>query len=295
MKKLIVIAGPTASGKTALALKLATHFQTAVLSGDSRQCYHEMSIGVAKPSPTQLQQVPHYFIGSHSIHDQVSAGIYEQYGLACLQELFKKKDVVICVGGTGLYLQALCEGLDPLPEVPVAVNQDVEEGFAQQGLIWLQEEIKYHDPLFAQQGEMTNPARLMRALAFVRAHGISILSMHTAKKRKRPFEIYPYALQIDRATLHAHIQQRTHSMMDMGLLDEVRTLLPHQSLRCLRSVGYSELFAHLDGQMSLDEAVEKIIQHTRQYAKRQITWFKHQGAYTWMTAEEIYNDVLLHL
>lgn len=285
-KTIIVVAGPTAVGKTALAIQLAEHFKTSILSADSRQCYRELNIGVAKPTPEELQQVPHYFINSHSIHDQVDVAVYEQYALQTLQLLFAEKDVVIVVGGTGLYIRALCEGIDAMPEIPDATRQQVRQGFYTGGLAWLQQQVQLLDPLFFSSGEIQNPHRLMRALEFVMATGQSIKSFQRGKPVERPFNIIKIGLVLPRELLIARVHQRVDSMMELGLAEEAKSLLPYQNLQALQTVGYRELFDHYNGICSLEAAVEFIKTNTRQYAKRQMTWFKKDTAIHWFSPDD---------
>lgn len=289
-KKLIVVGGPTASGKTGLAILLAQHFNTEILSADSRQCYRELNIGVAKPYPGELELVPHHFINSHSIEDEVSAGIYERYAMNCLEELFKKYDKVICVGGTGMYLKALCEGIDEMPIVDPKVDEEILASYKANGIEWLQNELRTADPDFIQIGEIQNPARMLRALSFIRSNGQSILAFRTQEKKPRNFDIIRYAIDLDRDELYNRINYRVDDMMHDGLYDEVESLLPYQDLKSLNTVGYTELFDYFNDKSTIEESIDKIKQHTRNYAKRQITWFKHQGDYKWLSAEAIFEE-----
>ena len=292
MKKIIVIAGPTASGKTDVAIALAKHFNTKIVSADSRQCYRELNIGVAKPSAEQLAQVHHYFINSHSINEALNVADYEQLALSYLQEIFTTNDTAIVVGGTGLYLNALCHGIDSMPAIDPAINEAVNLQYKQKGIAWLQACIGAEDKLFAQNGEMQNPARLIRALVFVRSTGASILAYRTKQKVKRDFEIIKYAIDMPREMLYERINRRVDMMMQEGHLEEVTALLPYQHLKNLATVGYSEIFDYLNGKTTLESAIEKMKQNTRRYAKRQITWFKKDEQYKWMSAKEILEDVV---
>ncbi len=273
-KKLYVVAGPTASGKTAFAIQLAQYFQTSIVSADSRQCYQEMTIGTAKPSIIELETVPHFFINSHSIFEEVNAAQYEDLALSHLENLFKEKEVVVVCGGTGLYIQALCEGLDTMPSINKSIETEVNKTYNEKGIQWLQEAVHQEDPLFYSQGEIHNPARLLRALIFKKSVGKSILHYRTGEKKQRNFEVHYFVLDLPREQLYQRINQRVDTMMQQGLLNEVQELYPYKHLKNLQTVGYSELFDFLEGKYSLPQAVEKIKQHTRNYAKRQITWFK---------------------
>lgn len=277
MKQLLVLGGPTASGKTALAIEWALRHQTEIVSADSRQCYRELHIGVAKPTDEELQTVPHHFINSHSIHDHVTAADYESFGLNTVKQLFEKHDTVICVGGTGLYIKALCEGMDWMPPIQPDIQREVENNYQELGLTWLQDEVKRTDPLFFEQGEIHNPARLIRALSFKRSTGESIVAYRTGEKKQRAFNIQYFMLEPDRSVLYDRINQRVDQMLEQGLLAEVEQLRPFQHLKNLQTVGYQELFPYFSGECSLDESIAKIKQHTRNYAKRQLTWFRNQG------------------
>lgn len=282
MNTVIIISGPTAVGKTSFAIQLAQHFQTDIISADSRQCYKEMKIGVARPSEQELAAVKHYFIASHSVTEDLNAGSFEKYALAAVDEIFQKNKVAIMVGGTGLYIKAFCEGIDPMPVVPDDVRKQVVEGYEQKGLIWLQKELQQKDPAFWDVAEQQNPQRLMRALEVLYATGQSIMVYRTAKKAERPFKIIKIGLELPKEELHTRIHQRVDQMMEDGLLEEVKSLIPYRSHNALQTVGYREMFDHLDGKSSLEEAVAQIKTNTRHYAKRQMTWFKKDGEIKWM-------------
>jgi tRNA dimethylallyltransferase len=285
-KTIIVVAGPTAVGKTAVAIQLAQYYNTAIVSADSRQCYRELNIGVAKPSAQELASVHHYFINSHSIHDQVDAAGYEQYALQSLGEIFREKDIAVVAGGTGLYLKALCEGMDVMPAIPASVRQQVRNGFYENGIEWLQKEVQQLDPLFYATGEIKNPHRLMRALEFVRATGESIKTFQKGRPEQRPFNIIKIGLELPREELNHRIHFRVDDMINNGLAAEVKTLLPFQHLPALQTVGYKELFDHFQGLSSMEAAVEFIKRNTRQYAKRQLTWFRKDASIKWFSPME---------
>lgn len=280
-KTVIVIAGPTAVGKTAVAIQLAKHFNTEIISADSRQCFKELKIGVARPSDEELLQVKHHFIASHSIHEEVTAVTFEQYALQKVRELFKQNDVVIIVGGTGLYIKAFCEGLDIIPEIDPAIRQNIITTYEEKGIAWLQEQLKEKDPAFAAAGEMQNPQRMMRALEVMGSTGQSILSFRKGEKAQRDFTIIKIGLQLPKEELHRNIHTRVDQMMQAGLLDEVKQLLSYRHLNALQTVGYAELFDYLNGNLALEEAVERIKINTRQYAKRQMTWFRKDKEIQW--------------
>ncbi len=285
-KTLLVIAGPTAVGKTAVALGVAEQLETSIISADSRQCYREMRIGTAVPSAEDLARVPHYFIGSHSVHNPVTAAGFEALALAWLAEIFETRDAAVVCGGTGLYIRALCEGLDEMPPVPKETTDAVQAAYNAGGMPWLQAAVEAEDPHFFAHGERENPARMTRALSFVRATGQSILHYRSGAKKARPFRIVKIGLEVPRESLYARINARVDSMMRAGLLKEARSLYSLRHLPPLQTVGYAELFEHFDGKISLAGAVEKIKQHTRNYAKRQMTWFKKDAEVRWMDAEE---------
>lgn len=285
-KTAIVIAGPTAIGKTRLAIQLAQHFGTEIVSADSRQCYTELNIGVAKPSPEELQTVHHYFINSHSIHQQVDAAVYEQYALDSLAKIFEQNDTAIVVGGTGLYIKALCEGVDEMPAIPENIREEVRAGFRESGIEWLRQEVSQLDPLYFQTGEIQNPHRLMRALEFFKATGQSIRTFQKGAVKERSFNIVKIGLQLPKEELYQRIHIRVDQMIEQGLVEEVRGLLPFQELKALQTVGYKEIFDHLNGLCSLDAAVEFIKTSTRQYAKRQMTWFKKDAGFEWFSPFE---------
>ena len=282
LKTVIIIAGPTAAGKTAIAVQLAQHFKTEIISADSRQCYKELNIGVAKPSAFDLSVVKHHFISSHSIQEKVNAAVFEKYALDSVADIFNNRNVAIMVGGTGLYIKAFTEGIDEIPEVPAELHQRIIDEYTKNGLPWLQQQVQLKDSIFFSQGEMQNPHRLMRALE-VREHtGKSITTFRKRKTVQRPFNIVKVGLEVPKEVLHQHINNRVEQMIGAGLVEEVRSLMPFQQLNALQTVGYRELFEHLSGKTSLNEAVKLIKQNTRQYAKRQMTWFKKDTDIEWV-------------
>ncbi|HQV05421.1 MAG: tRNA (adenosine(37)-N6)-dimethylallyltransferase MiaA [Chitinophagaceae bacterium] len=286
-KTVILIVGPTAVGKTAVAIQLAQQFHTEIISADSRQCFKELNIGVARPSKEELAMVRHHFIASHSIRDDVTAVSFEQFALQKVTNLFSNYQQVIMVGGTGLYIKAFCEGLDAIPETEPLLRKKIIAKYDKQGMEWLCNELKEKDPLFFQQGEMQNPQRMIRALEVVETTGQSILYFHQKQSVKRNFSIIKLGLNLPREELKNRIDARVDAMMNEGLLDEVRALKPYQNLNALQTVGYKELFAYLDNKMSLDEAIERIKISTRQYAKRQLTWFRKDKEIRWFHPEQI--------
>jgi tRNA dimethylallyltransferase len=273
-KKVYIIAGPTAVGKTAQAIELAQQLGASIISADSRQCYKELNIGVARPSATELATVPHYFVATHSVAEDINAGYFEQYALQKVADLFQENDAVVLVGGTGLYIKAFCEGIDPMPLIPEGVRADIINNYEQKGLIWLQAELKHRDPLFWNTAEQQNPQRLMRALEVLNATGKSIMEFRSAAKKQRPFQIETKLLDMPMDVLTKRIDIRVDAMVEAGLVDEVKSVIAYRDKTALQTVGYKEIFDHLDGKISLDEAIHQIKVHTRQYAKRQLTWFR---------------------
>ena len=243
----IVIAGPTAVGKTSLAIQLAQALNTHIISADSRQCYQELDIAVAKPSPEQLTAVKHYFIGSHSIYQKGDAGLFEQYALQSAEEIFTHNKVAVMVGGTGLYINAFCNGIDSMPAVDNTIRNQVVEQYNAQGLQWLQQQVQEKDTAFWQVAEQQNPQRLMRALEFVLSTGESITNYRKGIAVKRPFRIIKVALQLPKELLQNNINTRVDEMVESGLLKEAEQLLPHRHLNALQTVGYTELFDYFDG------------------------------------------------
>jgi tRNA dimethylallyltransferase len=280
-KTVIIIAGPTAVGKTSFAIEVAKYFKTEIISADSRQCYKELNIGVARPSERELQEVKHHFIASHSIHEKINAASFEAYALEKADEIFEKNGVAVMVGGTGLYIKAFCEGMDEIPEVPEVVRNEIVNQYQHQGIEWLQQEVQRSDPKFYAVGEHKNPHRLMRALEVFKATGKSVLDFRKGNKAIRDFNIVKIALQLTREELHRNIESRVDKMMEMGLLEEVRSLIPYQHLNALQTVGYKELLGYFNGEIDLQTAVALVKRNTKQYAKRQMTWFKKDKEYYW--------------
>ena len=277
----IIIAGSTAVGKTSLAIQLAQHFSTEIISCDSRQCFKELNIGVAKPAAEELAAVKHYFINSHSIHDAVNAATFEQYALEKVNSIFSKHKIAIMVGGTGLYIKAFCDGMDEVPEVNPSVRNTIVTNYNNNGIEWLREQVKKNDEIFFIKGEIFNPQRMMRALEVKMSTGKSILDFHSKKKKPRNFNVIKIGLELPRPELVERINKRVDMMMQDGLVAEVKSLLPYQHLNALQTVGYRELFSYFENEMSLSQAVEAIKINTRQYAKRQMTWFKKDKEIKW--------------
>lgn len=273
-KYLIVVGGTTASGKTGFAIRLAQHFNTSIISVDSRQFFREMSIGTAKPSADELIEAPHHFIGHRSILNRYSAGDFETEALALLDQLFQETDVVIACGGSGLYLKAITEGLDIFPEVPLATRQAIEKEYEEKGLAWLQTRLQQVDPVYYKIIDLQNPHRLIRALSVYEASGKAFSSFQQQQRPERDFQAIYLQLYWPREQQYQRINQRVDLMMEAGQLEEAKTLFEHRHLTALQTVGYQELFTHLEGDITLGEAVDLIKRNTRRYAKRQLTWMR---------------------
>jgi len=279
----IIIVGPTAVGKTAAAIRLAQRLNTKIISADSRQCYKELNIGVAKPSPQELEAVHHYFINTYSIIEAVNAADFEQLALEWTAEIFRESPVAVMVGGTGLYIRAFTNGLDAIPPVDQTIRGHIRDHYDEHGLAWLQNEIQKYDPEYYTKGEIYNPRRLMRALEVRMSTGQSILSFQNRQPQERPFQIKMIGLNLPREELNQRISDRVNNMMATGLLAEAEALLPYRHHNALQTVGYKELFHYFDeqGKESLEQAVLSIKTNTRQYAKRQLTWFHRDLSIRW--------------
>lgn len=280
-KTLVVVVGPTAVGKTATAIFLAQHFRTDILSADSRQFYKEMSIGTAKPDADELAAAPHHFINSHSIEEDYSAGDFERDALTLLHTLFEKQDVVIMVGGSGLFVRAVCEGLDDLPKAPDGVRDRLNKEFEEKGLAPLKARLQEIDPTYYAVADMDNPQRVIRALEVFEATGKPMSFYQKKDVNKRSFNIVTVGLNMDRDKLYDRINLRVDNMVESGLIEEVKSLASYRHKPALLTVGYSEIFDYMEGNLSLQEAIDKVKQNSRRYAKRQITWFKKYGNTTW--------------
>jgi tRNA dimethylallyltransferase len=288
-KKLIVVVGPTAVGKTAMAIALAKHFKTEIISADSRQFYKEMSIGTAKPDAHERAEVKHHFIDSHTIEEEYSAGDFERDALSLLDTLFERHDVIVMVGGSGLFIRAVCEGLDNLPKAPAAVRKRLNGIFEQKGLEPLQQKLKKVDPDYYHHADIHNPQRVIRALEVYEATGQPFSSYRVREMVERPFEVVTIGLNMERQKLYDRINLRVDKMIESGLVDEVRSLLPYRNnpAPALLTVGYAEIFDFIDGEITLEDAISRIKQNSRRYAKRQITWFKKYGDTVWFEPGDV--------
>ena len=283
-KTLIVITGPTASGKTDAAIKLAQHFNTVIVSADSRQFFREMSIGTAKPTVEELAAAGHFFINSHSITEPFSVGDFEREGMKLLSELFSKHDIVIMAGGSGLYIRAITEGFDELPAADPGIRDRLNTELALNGIGALQKRLKDVDPSYYAEADINNPQRVIRALEVYETTGNPISHYRMAKRNKRPFNIIKFGLDMPREQLYDRINRRVEIMMKDGLPEEVAGLTKYRQYNALNTVGYSELFDFFEGKTDMDTAVEKIKQNTRRFAKRQLTWFRKDKEIIWMDA-----------
>ena len=292
-KTVYIIVGPTAVGKTAFAISLAQQLNTEIISADARQCYQEMNIGVARPSIAELNAVPHHFMASHSVHEVVNASVFEEYALEIVNTLFKTKDTLVMVGGTGLYIKAFCEGLDRIPSIAPEIREGIIQQYEKLGLRWLQKEVSVKDPQYWEKGEQQNPQRLMRALEVKLGTGNSIVSFQQKNKVTRPFNIVKIGLEMPRDLLYERINQRVLKMVKDGLELEAKSLLPHARLNALQTVGYSEWIPFFDGKIELLRVLEMIQQNTRHYAKRQLTWFKKDPEINWYQASSIKADQII--
>ena len=287
MKTLVVIAGPTASGKTNFSIQLAKALQTVIISADSRQFYREMRIGTAAPTPNELLEVKHYNVHNISIQDKYDVADYEKDVIALLDKLFQEHETIVLTGGSGLFIDAVCNGIDVMPDVQDDIRKKVEKLYHEGGLKALQDEVKRLDPDYYELVDRQNPRRLQRALEVCYQTGRPFSSFRKGNAAQRDFRILKFALLWDRDELNQRIDRRVDLMMEQGLLEEARGLYPMRQLNALNTVGYKELFAFFDGQCNLEEAVEQIKVHTRQYAKRQMTWLRRDATYVWIRPDEV--------
>ena len=292
-KTLLTIVGPTAIGKTRMAIALATHFGTEILSCDSRQFFKELRIGTAVPSAGELMAVPHHFIQHKSIFEAYSVGDFERDAIALLDKLFKKHDVVVMVGGSGLYAKAIIDGLDDFPEVDEVIRQELNEAYAQKGIEYLQELLKTLDEVQYNQMDVQNPQRLIRALEVCRASGKPYSSFLQRKEKQRDFTSVQIGLTADRTEVYERINKRVDMMLEEGLLIEAQDMMPYKHLNALQTVGYKELFSFFEGECSFEAAIEAIKMNTRRFAKRQFTWFQKDKRIKWFDYRSSLEEVVL--
>ena len=286
-KTLIVITGPTAVGKTALCLDIAQHFGIPVINADSRQIYKELKIGTASPTIEQMRRVPHYFVGSLSLHDYYSASLFEQQALEILQREFEHSDYALLTGGSMMYIDAVCNGIDEIPTVDDATREALKARLSSEGLEPLVEELRRLDPEYYEIVDKQNPRRVVHGLEICLMTGKTYTSFRKREKKERPFRIVKIGLNRDREELYNRINQRVDQMMTDGLLDEAQRLYPMRHMNALNTVGYKEMFAYIDGTWTLEEAVERIKGNTRRYARKQLTWYKKDEQIRWFHPDEI--------
>ena len=291
---LIVLIGPTGVGKTELSLSIAEHFHTSILSSDSRQLYADLKIGTAAPTPEQLARVPHHFVGTLKLTDYYSAAQYEADVMKKLEELFSLNEVVVLTGGSMMYVDAICKGIDDIPTVDKETRELMLQKYAEEGLDHLCAELKLLDPEYYQIVDLKNPKRVIHALEICYMTGKSYTSFRTQSIKKRPFRIIKIGLTREREELYERINRRVDEMLDAGLLEEVKAVYPYKELNSLNTVGYKELFKYLDGEWTLEFAIEKIKQNSRIYSRKQMTWFKRDNEIHWFhpdQKEEIMNYI----
>ena len=290
-KTLVVVTGPTAGGKTSLAIQLGLDLNTEIVSADSRQFYKEIKIGTAAPTIEELSKVKHYLVGNLSINDSYNVYQYEKEALECLDQIFAHHDYAVLVGGSGLYIDAICNGIDDIPDTPPDIRTRLQEEFKEKGIEWLQEQVRKTDPKYFDKTDQNNPKRLLRALEVSEVSGKPFSSFHRSSPKQRPFNIIKIGVLWDRSVLIDRIHQRVDLMIQEGLLDEVKEMYPFKHQNALNTVGYKEIFDHLDGKCSFDEAVEKIKTNTRRYAKRQMTWFRKDEKIKWFSPNS-YKEII---
>lgn len=293
-RRLIVIVGPTGSGKTDLSIRLACHYAAPILSMDSRQFYRGIPIGTAQPTPEQLARAEHHLIASHALEDGLNCGSYEQLALSILEELFQHHDTVVAVGGSGLYVQALCEGMDELPEADEALRKELNRRLHEEGLEALAAELQKLDPIYWAEVDRQNPARVMRALEVCLRSGRPYSEMRTGRRHLRNFGILKIGVDMPRDQLYERINRRVDLMIEQGLEEEARKVYPLRRLNALQTVGYKELFTWFDGKISREEAIELIKRNSRRYAKRQLTWFRRDEAVHWFHPADI-EPIIAHI
>lgn len=289
-KHLIVIVGPTAVGKTALCVSLAKHLETVILSADSRQFYKEMSTGTAKPTQKEMQGVPHHFVNNRNINQEYNAGQFEHDAISVLDNIFEKNDAAILTGGSGLYINAVCDGIDDIPS-SVAIRKELDDKFEKEGLEKLVDELKKVDPMYYEVVDKNNPHRVIRALEVYRNTGRTYSSYRTNTRSQRPFSILKIGLDRPREELYQRIDNRMDLMIEAGLFKEAEKLYPYKAHNALQTVGYKEVFDYLDGQYDHNEAIRLLKRNSRRYAKRQLTWFRKDEEIHWFHPDN-YDEIV---
>ncbi|MCX8489871.1 MAG: tRNA (adenosine(37)-N6)-dimethylallyltransferase MiaA [Cyclobacteriaceae bacterium] len=290
-KKLVVLVGPTAVGKTAVAITLAVQWRTEIISADSRQIYKELEIGTAKPSEDELSKVRHHFVNCKSIEEGYSAGQFGRDAMEQINQLFGDKESLILCGGSGLYIKSLLEGFDEMPEVDEDMRKNIIEKYTERGLRWLQEEVEKVDPVYFSLIDKQNPHRLMRALELNLASGQPMHELRKRNKIELPFQVIKIGLELPRDELYQRIDLRMDQMIEKGLFEEAERFYPQRQLNALQTVGYQEIFDFMDGKYDREEAIRLLKRNSRHYAKRQLTWFKRDQEIRWMRPEEVLKEV----
>lgn len=293
-KNLIVIVGPTAVGKTGLAIKLAEFYKTEIISADSRQIYKELEIGTAKPSLEELLHVKHHFINTKSVEEEYDAGTFGREAREVIDELFKTHDQVVMCGGSGLYIKSVLEGFDDLPDVPAEIRIKIVDEYGRKGLGWLQEEVATQDPDYFEVVDRQNPQRLMRSLEIIRSTGKAFSGFHKKKKIDLPFRVVKIGLELGRLELYERIDKRMDSMVEKGVFDEAEKFFTLRQRNALQTVGYLEAFGFFEGMYDREEAIRLMKRNSRRYAKRQLTWFRKDKEIRWFHPED-WNGTLDHL
>lgn len=284
---LVVILGPTAIGKSALSLQIAEHFGTEIVSADSRQIYREMQIGTAAPPPHELVRVKHHFVGTRSIFDYYSASRFEQEALVVLQEIFARQPLAVLSGGSMLYADALCFGIDDLPAIDPELRKSLTDSLHQKGIDHLRKELQRLDPNYYSEVDLKNPKRLLHALEIIHTTGVPYSTLRTAPRKERPFQMLRIGLNASREMIYQRINQRVDQMVDAGLEEEARRLYPYRHQNAMLTVGYREWFDHFDGKWSHEEAIERIKGNTRRYARKQLTWYKRDTTIHWVEINQL--------
>ncbi len=286
-KRLIVVVGPTAVGKTEVAIRLAEHYNTEIISADSRQIFKELEIGTAKPTTEELARIHHHFVNTHSITEDFDAGEYGRKALDCIHQLFNTHNTLILCGGSGLYIKSVLEGFDEMPEIPAGIREKIVEEFKSHGLLWLQKEVEAADPDYYADVDSKNPQRLMRALELYRVANIPVKQLRKRKKIEHSFEVIKIGLEVNREELYERIDSRMDRMIEMGLFKEADKFYPQRVLNALQTVGYREIFGCLEGQYDKEEAIRLLKRNSRRYAKRQLTWFKKDQQIKWFQPDQV--------
>lgn len=294
-KTLVVLTGPTGVGKTELSLSLAEALGSPIINADSRQIFREIPIGTAAPTADEQARVKHYFVGTRSLEEDYNAGMFEREALELMADLFRTHDTLLMVGGAMMYIDAVCKGLDEIPSVPAELRARLQQQYQAEGLAWLQEQVRTHDPAYYAEADVQNPQRLLHALEVTMAAGRPYSTFRTGGKKERPFRIVKIGLNRPRAELYERINARVGAMLAQGLVEEVRAVAHLRHLNALNTVGYKEIFRYLDGEWTLEQAADMIRQNSRHYAKRQLTWFNADPEMHWVNPDDTTAEALMGL